>query len=195
MKTYYKHCSSNMPDLNDLSFRECIKQGWKIQNGKLVKSIVCINDDCAWEVATLICERANKFNHHPELVINGNIINIAFVTHSSNSISKIDGEMAKDLDNCLVPYALKYKNKNDLDVSEIFDASNVESFKFKNFASAFAFVYKLQRERFWPESENVAIAIVWGGVIISADTKVLESIEQRYQNDYLLANNIPKAKL
>lgn len=55
----------------------------------------------AMDAAQQITELAEKFNHHPELVINWGQLTVRWWTHTVNGLHEMDFMMAEKTDQCL----------------------------------------------------------------------------------------------
>ncbi len=73
--------------------------GWKkIEEGKLSKDFEFINFIEAFGFVTKIALESEKINHHPDITISYNKVNIKLITHDINQISEKDVDLAKKID-------------------------------------------------------------------------------------------------
>jgi 4a-hydroxytetrahydrobiopterin dehydratase len=86
----------NNNNLNDLNT-------WEKIEGKLCKEFKFINFIEAFSFITKIALESEKMDHHPDITISYNKVNIKLITHDVNQISEKDIDLAKKIDK------LKYK--------------------------------------------------------------------------------------
>jgi 4a-hydroxytetrahydrobiopterin dehydratase len=86
----------NNNNLNDLNT-------WEKIEGKLCKEFKFINFIEAFSFITKIALESEKMDHHPDITISYNKVNIKLITHDINQISEKDIDLAKKIDK------LKYK--------------------------------------------------------------------------------------
>ena len=68
---------------------------WKEKDGKLCKEFKFINFIEAFSFITKIALESEKMNHHPDITISYNKVNIKLITHDINQISEKDIDLAK----------------------------------------------------------------------------------------------------
>jgi 4a-hydroxytetrahydrobiopterin dehydratase len=73
-------------------------QDWEKIDGKLCKDFKFINFIEAFSFITKIALESEKINHHPEITISYNKVNIKLITHDINQISEKDIDLAKKID-------------------------------------------------------------------------------------------------
>ncbi len=72
---------------------------WKESNGKLVRNVKCQDFNDALALVNKIALIVEKLNHHPDLKIHGyKYLTIEVYTHTTNSITEKDYELAKEID-------------------------------------------------------------------------------------------------
>ncbi len=78
--------------LNDL-------KDWEKIDNKLCKKFTFSNFIEAFSFITKIALESEKVNHHPDITISYNKVNIKLITHEINQISDKDISLAKKIDN------------------------------------------------------------------------------------------------
>ena len=73
-------------------------QGWEKRDGKLCKDFKFINFIEAFSFITKIALESEKMNHHPDITISYNKVNIKLISHDINQISERDTDLAKKID-------------------------------------------------------------------------------------------------
>jgi 4a-hydroxytetrahydrobiopterin dehydratase len=81
----------NNNNLNDLN-------NWEKIEGKLCKEFKFINFIEAFSFITKIALESEKMDHHPDITISYNKVNIKLITHDINQISEKDIDLAKKID-------------------------------------------------------------------------------------------------
>ncbi len=90
--------------MNEQELRDYIKKNlsnWTIYNQKLHLEVKTQNWTQSMSIANMISYFAERFNHHPDLQIKYSSVQIDLFTHSSNSISEKDLNLAKNITNLL----------------------------------------------------------------------------------------------
>ncbi len=82
---------NNNNNLNDI-------QNWEKIEGKLCKDFEFINFIEAFSFITKIALESEKMDHHPDITISYNKVNIKLITHDINQISEKDMILAKKID-------------------------------------------------------------------------------------------------
>ncbi len=80
--------------LNDL-------KNWEKVDGKLSRDFEFANFIEAFSFITKIALESEKMNHHPDITISYNKVNIKLITHETNQISNKDIDLAKKIDSIL----------------------------------------------------------------------------------------------
>lgn len=73
-------------------------QDWEKIDGKLCKDFKFINFIEAFSFITKIALESEKMNHHPDITISYNKVNIKLISHDINQISERDTDLAKKID-------------------------------------------------------------------------------------------------
>jgi 4a-hydroxytetrahydrobiopterin dehydratase len=73
-------------------------QSWEKIDGKLCKDFKFINFIEAFSFITKIALESEKMNHHPDITISYNKVNIKLISHDINQISERDTDLAKKID-------------------------------------------------------------------------------------------------
>ena len=81
---------------NDLDLEKI--DNWEKIEGKLSKDFEFINFIEAFGFVTKIALESEKMNHHPDITISYNRVNIKLITHDINQISEKDRDLAKKID-------------------------------------------------------------------------------------------------
>ena len=71
---------------------------WKKIEGKLSKDFEFTNFIEAFGFVTKIALESEKMDHHPDITISYNRVNIKLITHDINQISEKDTDLAKKID-------------------------------------------------------------------------------------------------
>jgi 4a-hydroxytetrahydrobiopterin dehydratase len=80
--------NNNLKDLNN----------WEKIEGKLCKDFKFINFIEAFSFITKIALESEKMDHHPDITISYNKVNIKLITHDINQIGEKDIDLAKKID-------------------------------------------------------------------------------------------------
>ena len=72
--------------------------GWNVEGNAIVKSTTLQNFNEAMEFANKIGEIAERFDHHPYILIKYNIVKLILMTHKVGGLTKTDFEVAKEID-------------------------------------------------------------------------------------------------
>ena len=73
-------------------------QDWKEIEGKLCKDFEFKNFVEAFGFISKIALESEKMDHHPDILISYNKVNIKLMTHDTNQISEKDTDLAKKID-------------------------------------------------------------------------------------------------
>ncbi len=80
---------------------------WKIEEGKLCRSLNFMSFPDAFSFMTSIAFEAERMNHHPELSNVYSKVRIALVTHDLGGISSLDFELAARIDEAALRYRMR----------------------------------------------------------------------------------------
>ena len=72
--------------------------GWEEIGGKLCKDFEFNNFIESFSFITKIALESEKMDHHPDILISYNKVNIKLMTHDTNQISEKDIDLAKKID-------------------------------------------------------------------------------------------------
>ena len=72
--------------------------GWEEIEGKLCKDFEFNNFIESFSFITKIALESEKMDHHPDILISYNKVNIKLITHDTNQISEKDTDLAKKID-------------------------------------------------------------------------------------------------
>ncbi|MBI2451905.1 4a-hydroxytetrahydrobiopterin dehydratase [Candidatus Pacearchaeota archaeon] len=73
---------------------------WSIEeNGNaIVKDLSFSNFKESIDFVNKVAEVAEKHSHHPDIIVNYNTVRLSLTTHSLNSLTKKDFEVAREID-------------------------------------------------------------------------------------------------
>lgn len=72
--------------------------GWSFSSGSIEKVSSFSDFKEAIAFVNKVAEIAEKHNHHPDIMINYNIVRLSLTTHSVKGLTKTDFDVAKDID-------------------------------------------------------------------------------------------------
>ena len=72
---------------------------WEISKNKLVKSFKFEDFVQALDFINKVGDISEKMNHHPKITNVYNVVELELWTHTNNSITKLDHELAEEIDN------------------------------------------------------------------------------------------------
>ena len=75
-----------------------LDHGWKLKDGKVVKSFQFYSFMNAIEFVNLIAEIAERLDHHPIITINWKTVKLSLKSFDVNAITKRDIILAKEID-------------------------------------------------------------------------------------------------
>ena len=71
---------------------------WSFEGSAINKIFQFENFKSALEFVNKVGEVAEKHNHHPDIILNYNLVRLSLTTHSATSLTKIDFIVAKEID-------------------------------------------------------------------------------------------------
>jgi len=71
---------------------------WSLEGSSIVKNFSFTDFKESLEFVNKVGEIAEKHNHHPDVMINYNIVRLVLSTHSVNALTKKDFEVAREVD-------------------------------------------------------------------------------------------------
>lgn len=71
---------------------------WLIDGPTIVKVIEFKDFKEAMTFANKVAEISEKHNHHPEILINYNVVRLTLTTHSVKALTEIDFKLAEEID-------------------------------------------------------------------------------------------------
>lgn len=77
-----------MSELND----------WSLEVNAIVKNFTFENFKQSLDFVNKVGEIAEKMNHHPYIIIKYSVVKLILMTHSVNGLTKIDFDVAKEID-------------------------------------------------------------------------------------------------
>ena len=78
---------------------------WHLIAGKLVKTVACADFVSALAYVGEVGRMAEAANHHPDIDIRYNRVTLALTTHDSGGITRLDLDLAAQVDGLRVPTA------------------------------------------------------------------------------------------
>jgi len=72
-------------------------QGWKIEDGKLVRTYVFDTFLEAIAFVNKVAEIANRFNHHPEIINDYTKVTLRLFTHDLGQLTEKDSKLAEEI--------------------------------------------------------------------------------------------------
>jgi 4a-hydroxytetrahydrobiopterin dehydratase len=78
---------------------------WHLIAGKLVKTVACADFVSALDYVGAVGRLAEAANHHPDIDIRYNRVSLALTTHDSGGITRLDLDLARQVDGIEVPTA------------------------------------------------------------------------------------------
>jgi 4a-hydroxytetrahydrobiopterin dehydratase len=76
---------------------------WHLIAGKLVKTVSCADFVSALDYVGAVGRLAEAANHHPDIDIRYNRVSLALTTHDSGGITRLDLDLAGQVDGIEVP--------------------------------------------------------------------------------------------
>ncbi len=92
---------SNIDISTDSEIRDFLEENplWNLENNTLIREIVAPNFISAVGLINSIAILAEKYDHHPDILLYGwNKLRVVLTTHSINGISSKDLFLAKEID-------------------------------------------------------------------------------------------------
>jgi 4a-hydroxytetrahydrobiopterin dehydratase len=87
-----------MMNLNEI-FQEMSRlKDWSLEGNAIVKNFSFGDFKQALEFVDKVGAIAEKLNHHPDIIIKQNIVRLILTTESPGEITKIDFDVAKEID-------------------------------------------------------------------------------------------------
>ena len=77
---------------------------WEISKNKLVKSFKFEDFVQALHFINKVGDISEKMNHHPKITNVYNVVELELWTHTKNGITKLDHELAEEIDNIKQQY-------------------------------------------------------------------------------------------
>ena len=71
---------------------------WTLNSGKLVKTFKFKDFNEALKFINAVGQIAESMNHHPKIINLYNIVTLKLWTHDQNAISKLDFQLAEEID-------------------------------------------------------------------------------------------------
>lgn len=93
-------CEGGIPPLSLQKINELMPkiEGWELQGDKISKNFQFENFKEAIRFVNKVAELAEQENHHPNILINYNIVIITLWTHAVNGLSENDFILAAKID-------------------------------------------------------------------------------------------------
>lgn len=91
-----------MERLADDAVEEAAKRlGWERRGDKLVRVVVRDNFGAAMEFVNAVAQLAEAVNHHPDIAIHWNEVELALWTHTAGGVTQADIDMAGGIEGLL----------------------------------------------------------------------------------------------
>jgi len=87
-----------MVTLGEMNQRMGELNGWNLQGNSIVKNYSFKDFKESLEFVNKIGEVAEKFGHHPDIIINYNQVKLSLTTHAQEGLTEKDFELAKEID-------------------------------------------------------------------------------------------------
>lgn len=71
---------------------------WSLDFSSISKDFIFKDFKESLEFVNKVGELAEKMQHHPDIMINYNIVRLSLTTHSEKGLSKLDFEVAREID-------------------------------------------------------------------------------------------------
>ncbi len=72
--------------------------GWSFSSGAIEKVVPFSDFKEAMVFVNRVAEVAEKQEHHPDIMINYNVVRLSLTTHSVKGLTKTDFDVARDID-------------------------------------------------------------------------------------------------
>ena len=73
-------------------------KNWSLEGDSIVKDKILGNFKEAMEFVNKIAELAEKYNHHPAIIIQYNNVRLSLTTHYAKGLTEKDFELAEEID-------------------------------------------------------------------------------------------------
>ena len=71
---------------------------WSLESNSIIKDFSFNNFKESLDFVNKVGEIAEKQGHHPDIIINCDLVRLSLITHSENAISKKDFDLEKEID-------------------------------------------------------------------------------------------------
>jgi 4a-hydroxytetrahydrobiopterin dehydratase len=85
-------------NLNEINEAMSLVKDWSLDTNSITKNFAFPTFKEALDFVNKVGEVAEKHNHHPDVLINHNQVRLILTTHSLSGLSRIDFEVAKEID-------------------------------------------------------------------------------------------------
>lgn len=82
---------------NDIQARLSDLQGWENHNGEIMKRFEFADFREAMRFVNAVADKAEKVDHHPDIIINYNKVTLTLTTHSEGGLTGKDFDLATDI--------------------------------------------------------------------------------------------------
>lgn len=72
--------------------------GWALESNAIEKDFSFSDFSEAMKFVNKVAEISEKHNHHPSIIISYNAVKLTLTTHGAGGLTKLDFEVAKDID-------------------------------------------------------------------------------------------------
>ncbi len=80
---------------------------WSLESSSIIKDFSFNNFKEALDFVNKVGEIAEKQGHHPDILINYDLVRLSLTTHSEKGLTKKDFDVAKDVDKISFPTIVK----------------------------------------------------------------------------------------
>lgn len=87
-----------MLSLQEISQEMADLSNWSLETAAITKEFTFVDFKQAIDFVNKIGEIAEKIQHHPDIMINYNVVRLSLSTHSANGLTKIDFQLAREID-------------------------------------------------------------------------------------------------
>jgi len=85
-------------DQAEISRRLASMPGWRVEDGRLVRTVTTRDFRSALELVARIADPADAQNHHPDVAIHWNELTLSLWTHASGGITERDFRLADSIE-------------------------------------------------------------------------------------------------
>jgi 4a-hydroxytetrahydrobiopterin dehydratase len=87
-----------MLSLGEINQEMATLSGWSLDGSSISKNFTFTNFKESIDFVNKVGEIAEKQAHHPDIIINYNQVRLSITTHSENTLTRKDFQLAKEID-------------------------------------------------------------------------------------------------